>query len=141
MRLGFHLCVLQDLLGVQVRPPHVTMLGMRTGNRRSPTTRSAARPGRVLPFQLENLPGHEAHAAILAAVCDGGLTIGEAKALVEIVYRGLTISDAKAMADRIQLIEAKAMEAARIAGRALALPSQRVVEAQPAATESAPRGG
>jgi len=116
------------------------MAGMRSSKRQSPSVRSVARPGRVLPFRLENLPGHEAHAAILAAVCDGGLTIGEAKSLVEIIYRGLTISDAKAMSDKIQLIEAKAMEAARLAGRALAAPGQRVIEAQAVAGGQSPEG-
>jgi hypothetical protein len=99
----------------------------------------------VLDLKLEGVPSHEAYGRVLGAVDAGRLTLTEAEKLVGILYKGLTIQDSKAFADKIDLVEAKALEAARIAGRALAAPSQRVIEARvkvPAPDlEGVPRGG
>jgi hypothetical protein len=102
--------------------------------------RSAALPGRVLDLKLEGVPSHEAYGRVLAAVDAGRLTLTEAEKLVAILYKGLVIQDSKLFADKIDLVEAKAMEAARIAGRALAAPSQRLVEARLRVPDPDPEG-
>jgi hypothetical protein len=101
---------------------------------------NVALPGRVLGLQLEGCPSHEAYGRVLAAVDAGRLTMSEAKTLTEILFKGLTLHDAKVMGDKIALVEQKALEAARIAGRALAAPGQRVIEAQAAAGDRGPEG-
>jgi hypothetical protein len=107
--------------------------------------RHAPLAGRVLDLKLEGVPSHEAYGRVLGAVDEGRLTLTEAEKLVGILYKGLTIQDSKAFADKIDLVEAKALEAARIAGRALAAPSQRMIEAKATAPapgpESVARGG
>jgi hypothetical protein len=86
---------------------------------------------KALNLGLSSVTTSEAYTRLLLALDEGKVSVREAEQIATVLFKGITIRDAEVYRVRLAAAEAKALEAARLAGRALGPASKRTVDVTP----------